>query len=524
MIVAESEKDTLKDVLYDCLTSSKAMANVFFKHHCYRPFGAAHDPIFETLDNDKIHRALIVCPRGWGKTTLAGLIFPAKKILFRDVNYIVYISATVTKAINDLQTLAAELQTNDTIKKLFGNVKGVRWAEGSGELVVNVLGKDIYIDAKGAGSQIRGLKHGQYRPDLYIIDDLEDKETVMNEERRDKLKRWFFSDVLNSEDLQGARVVMMGTLLHEDSLVANILDEEKWESNFDELEEKKWFASEKFVSVRIEACDDKFNSTWPEYMPSERIKAKALAYEKRGMLDEFYRELRNLIVPTQGATFSQQYFKYYKEDWQELRKIDNVVIVDPAKTTNLVSADSAITGVGFDGAKNKIYFRDCFRGKLHPEQIYKEACDMADRLDTYVVGIEVTSLNEFITYPFRAYIATRKKHYELVELKARGKKEERIKALSPFYRLGCIYHNEDQAIRGPLEAQLLVFPNGKLVDVIDSFAYCVEMFDLGERLFSIQPDDENETDPFKKAKMQEDEFETLKSGDYDKPFEGWANA
>src|SRR4030067_835073 len=105
----------------------------------------------------------------------------ALKELFQECKYILLISSTFKKAVGDLKTLAAELETNEMIRKVFGDMKGMQWAEGSGELE---LSTGIKIEAKGAGNQIRGLKYRQYRPDLIIVDDLEDPEEVRNEDRR----------------------------------------------------------------------------------------------------------------------------------------------------------------------------------------------------------------------------------------------------------------------------------------------------------------------------------------------------
>ena len=509
----ELSKSELLDVMEACLHSTKTMAEVFFKEHCYRPFGLIHEEIFRILDDDSIRAAAICCPRGFGKTTLMGLVFPAKKVLFRDSHYALLISSTASKAIKDLKTLARELQHNEMIKKIFGDLKGVQWAEGSGEIELN---SEIKIEAKGAGNQIRGLKYLFYRPDLIIVDDLEDPEEVRSEDRRAIIKEWFFADLMNSIDLSKTRVIVIGTILHEDSLLANILDEPaEIDPDYDSEAAKLAAMREKFYTVRLEACNDSFESTWSDYISTEEIKAKAAAYEKRGLLDVFYREYRNLPIAKKGAAFSTEYFKHYREDFKEFNRLDNVVIVDPAKTTNISSNPSAIVGVGFDSIKNKIYFRDCIKAKLHPDQIYKEACDMADRIGTCNIGIEVTSLNEFITYPFESYIKTRGRYYNLVELKAKGKKEDRIRGLVPFYRMGSIYHNEDMHIRGPLETQLLSFPRSKEDDVMDGFAYVIKMFDLGERFFSRQLD-ENES--------IEDEYKELEDEDKMEPFTGWRNA
>lgn len=509
-----SDKQELLGVLEKCYKSTRIMGETFYPEHCYRPFGDAHEPLFELLDDDTKRLVLIVCPRGFGKTTIAGLVFPSKKILFRDVFYILYISSTASKAVSDVQTLATELKVNENIQKIFGNVQGVRWAEGTGILDVNVLGRVIRVEAKGAGHQIRGLKFGHHRPDLIIIDDLEDPEQVANEERRAKLKKWLFADVLNSIDKDRTRVVMMGTVLHEDSLIQNILDEGKWESE-DEDEQKNIAAiAEQFTSIRIEACNDKLEATWPSYFSTDEIRAKAAAYEKRGLLDVFFREYRNLIIPTQGATFDSTMFKHYTEDFKYHQEWESIIIVDPAKTVNIKSADSAVVGIGFNGNANKIRVRDVRNGKMHPEEIYQHAVEMADRLHTLNIAVEVTSLNEFITYPFRAFLAKKRKAYQLIELKAKGKKEERIRAMAPFYRMGAVEHSDSIQVKGPVESQLLVFPNGKLVDVIDAEAYMIEAFDLGSRLFSMETDGMT---PEEKAKFEEDEFSILEKDDYDTP-------
>ena len=95
-----------------------------------------------------------------------------------------------------------------------------------------------------------------------------------------------------------------------------------------------------------------------------------------------------------------------------------------------------------------------------------------------------------------------RRYYDIVELKARASKEERIAALVPFYRLGFIYHNK--GVCGALEKQLLSFPRSKKDDIMDALAYVVEMLELGERYFI--PSDE--------GKDVEDEYKDLKEDDY----------
>jgi hypothetical protein len=204
------------------------------------------------------------------------------------------------------------------------------------------------------------------------------------------------------------------------------------------------------------------------------------------LLDVFYREYRGLPIAKETAVFKQEYFRYYSESDKEfsshLKECESLVIIDPAKTTNKLSDDSAIVGLGFNVQIPRIWVRDIDAGKFHPEEIYDRAFAMADRIGARTIGYEVTSLNEFITYPITTYMLKRGRFYNLVELKARDKKENRIAMLAPLYRLGYVYHNKN--VSTILESQLLGFPKSKRWDVMDATAYVVEMLELGERYFA----------------------------------------
>lgn len=489
----------IEDLLLPCLNSTAYTATTLFSEHITRPFCSVHTTILDLLDDDTKRLVAIAAPRGFGKTTLIGLCFTARKALFRFVPYIVYISATQTEAAAKVKTLARELLENEMVRSLFGDVKGVKWAEEKGEIeLIDGTGKAFcFIQAKGAGNQIRGLKWGKHRPGLFLVDDLEDKEEAKSEQNRAKLKKWFFGDLMgamDNSDASDSRLVMIGTIVHQDSLLSNLIDE-KAEFEFDnpddeEAQEAFKNTKETFHTVRLEACNDQFESVWPEFISTESIRNRAEAYRRRGLLDIFYMEFRNIVIAGEEATFQQSMFRYYAESSKEFRielktqQIENVVIIDPAKTANTSSAFTAIVGVGFNSISNRIYFRDCLNKRLKPDEIFKEAVDMALRLKTHVIGVEVTGLDNFITYPFRQYITTRNVFIEIVEIKAIKDKDLRIGGLAPFYRANQIYHNEDIHVRGPLESQLLSFPYSKFRDVMDCFANIVKMFDLGNRNFS----------------------------------------
>ena len=152
------------------------------------------------------------------------------------------------------------------------------------------------------------------------------------------------------------------------------------------------------------------------------------------------------------------------------------MIVDPAKTVKLHSADSAIVGVGLSKELPGIFIRDVVSGKLYPDELYQESLAMVERMNATVLAVEVTGLNEFITQPFENAIRMRGTMVRFLKLLAKGKKEERIAQLAPYYRQGLIFHNKRVCTK--LETQLLSFPRSKLLDVMDAFAYTIELMHL----------------------------------------------
>jgi hypothetical protein len=499
-------KDDTKLMLSQCFLSTKITSKIIFPDRFYLPFSSLHDTIFSILDDDSIQLALIIAPRGFGKTSTVNLAFPAKKILFQEKKFIVPISCTATQATMQGENLKRELTTNRFITGLFGPMKSDTFSK---EMWVTSTGTAIM--PRGAGQQVRGILFGDNRPDLIIVDDLEDAESVRSDEQRAKTKAWFFSDVMNSinRGRKDWKIIVIGTLLHEDSLLANIFDDAQ--EQIKSGKKPDWFCA------HLSLCDDNFHSNWPDFMSDEDVIKLVDQYRRINELDAFYREYMGVPIAKESAKFKQEMFKNYEETdkafLDDKKKLENIVILDPAKTSTSTADDTAIVGVGIDIQTPKIYVRDIVKGKLHPEQQYTECFNMADRIGAKVIGVEVTSLNEFITYPFRTEMLRQRRFYDIVELKARASKEERISALIPFYRLGFVYHNKN--VCGALEKQLMSFPRSKKDDIMDALAYTVEMLELGERYFV--PEEKN----------SEAEFKDLMKDDFDeefKPLNDWRTA
>jgi hypothetical protein len=492
------------------------MAKTFFPDRFHLPFAAPiHDQIFDLIDGPD-QKVAIAAPRGWGKTSIVALALIARWILFRLTGFVCYINKSHDAASLQTENLRRELVSNKMIKSFFGQIRTKDASQHGFEEVFSKkawVAYDSLVWPRGAGQQVRGVLFKNDRPGLIVIDDLEDPEKITNDDIRHRWYEWLYADVIKAlprigPEARTCKVVYIDTLKHEDSVLQKLLDSPEWKS------------------VRLEACDDDFKSTAPEFMSDEDIMKEWNQHVDAGQTDVFFRELRNLPISTKDSAFRQEYFHYYNlpldrqasesdltlDDIQVQKdqNIETVVIMDPAKTVKIHSAETAIIGVGIDLSSARLFIRDAVSEKLYPDEIYDAMFGMAQMLEAKVIGVEETSLNEFIKQPIKNEMFRRGSFFELVWLKPRGgtKKELRARELVPYYRGGYIYHNASCATIKKLETHLLRYPRPALWDLIDCMSYIIQMLELGERYFSPK-EDPNDI---------EAEYKEL---DYEKTMENW---
>src|SRR5690606_14794172 len=69
---------------------------------------------------------LLIIPRGFSKTTIASIAVPLYEILFRDHQYFACVSEAGAHAEMQLDNVKRELEGNEQIKLLFGNLRPER--------------------------------------------------------------------------------------------------------------------------------------------------------------------------------------------------------------------------------------------------------------------------------------------------------------------------------------------------------------------------------------------------------------
>lgn len=217
-------------------------------------------------------------PRGCAKSTILAFLKPIHRIAFKHKRFIVIVQNTYKKAVGTLESIKDEIRYNESLKNDFG-ITLEKDAEGD-TIFRSRDGFRTRVLCKGVEQigSIRGEKFGAYRPDYILGDDMEDDEMVKSAERRQSLKDLFDNALIPAGDIKSLDVDIIGTILHDDSLMADLVSSEKY------TEYRKLFFKARFEN----AVSGVRESLWPERWTvedlneMERLKPEAFAKEMQG--------------------------------------------------------------------------------------------------------------------------------------------------------------------------------------------------------------------------------------------------
>jgi predicted phage terminase large subunit-like protein len=206
--------------------------HTYFPHYCRYGDSVLHAWLDGTLpaivDNPDGQRLACAAPRGETKSTIVALIFVLWCLATGRKRYVILVADAFEQAAALLEAVKAELEANPRLAMDFPKAVGLGrvWNVG-----VAITATDAKIQAFGSGKRMRGLRHGPHRPDLVICDDLENDENVKSPEQRDKLQDWLQKTVLSlGEAGDTMDVILVGTVLHYDSVLARLLGNRLWRS------------------------------------------------------------------------------------------------------------------------------------------------------------------------------------------------------------------------------------------------------------------------------------------------------
>ena len=116
----ELDKETMA-IIQRASTDTRYCGKTFFPDIFEVPYSSLHNRIFDLIDGGS-RKKVIAAPRGIGKTSIARLV-AMRAIMYRQSQFIVYISRSATHAITQTENIKRQLMSNTLVRKCFGNIK-----------------------------------------------------------------------------------------------------------------------------------------------------------------------------------------------------------------------------------------------------------------------------------------------------------------------------------------------------------------------------------------------------------------
>lgn len=395
-------------------------------------------------------RRATAAPRGHAKSTNLTFKGSLHAALYRYKRYIIILSDTSDQANGFLSAIKDELEDNGAIREDFGDLTGGVWREN-----VIITSQGVRIDAIGAGQKIRGRKHKNWRPDLMVLDDIENDENVRTVEQRKKLENWFYKAVSKAGDTY-TDIVYIGTLLHYDSLLAKVLKNpayrsvkykavqsfstsplwETWESIYTDLgNEGRELEAKKFFEKNREEMLAGTKVLWEEKLSYYDLMVTRVSEGEAS----FNSELQNEPVNPDDCLFNEEWFDYYNPEDMDFSSADFRFygFVDPSLGKNRRADYSAILTGALEVPTGYLYILDADIARRHPDAIISDVLQKADWIQRtygkrYVkFGVETVQFQWFLKEQLAKSSARARIYLPIEEVPQSSDKVLRIQTLQP---------------------------------------------------------------------------------------------
>lgn len=453
----ETDRNKLRQYL---LAIFKRRENIhLFGWFIARPYFPLETPPFhkEILDliSDKNNRRIgVIAPRGHAKSTTVDMTYPLWAGCFEQEEFIVIISDTYTQAAEFINALKDEFENNPKIKWLFGNMKGDDWQDGE-----FVLSNGIKYAAKGSGMKIRGIRHRHTRPTLMIFDDIENDENIKSAEQRQKLYHWFTKAAIPAL-ARGGRAVVIGTILHFDSLVNKVM---KQQDVF-----KSW-QTRVFYAITTEE-DGTERALWPEHRSLEKLRAMRDDPGDQDFIGSitFAQEYQHKPFSEEDAIIQPDWIKECEPSQvpDKHTRLARVLTIDPAASERQTADFTAmiVADLYTDG---NVYIRAIRNQRTSPSVTADTVRELDEIYKPQVIGIEKGALG----LVFRDLL----EGLPVIGLEPDKDKVRRLLAVSRFFEAGRVYTVKNIQNGQAFREQLIEFPKGTHDDMVDAAAYAVRL-------------------------------------------------
>jgi predicted phage terminase large subunit-like protein len=441
----------------------------YLPHYFSAPEAPFHHELIAQVDRrpgpgEVVTPTVDAAPREGAKSTIVSFGYSLHQICHGLRHFIILGSDTEDLASDLTGYIYLELLYNERIKCDFGEMVRDNWAVDD-----FVTLNDVRLKARGRGQRLRGLKHKQFRPDLVILDDLENDQNVKSPDLVRKLLNWITRAVYPSIDATGS-LLWIGTILANKSAlwIAIHSQEEPW---------CHW-QRHLYRALNEETGPDgktMLVSFWPSLHPV----AKLLEQKKMMGSLAFNTEKQNNPVNEEGV-FQEDWFRFYHPEELSGKHLVVAGFFDPSVEALASSDYKSIITVGWDRREMVYYVLDAYIRKASIDAAIAAAYARHEQWGYWQFGVEVVAFQKLLLREFDRAAAQRGFHLPIRGTGQTINKETRISGMSPKVERGQIRFCRGQGNQDLLIEQLLYFPSKTVNDDgPDALEGCLSLLEGG---------------------------------------------
>ena len=382
-----------------------------------------------------------------------------------EISYILYIMETVGSVAANIEQMIMLIDETPELNRVLEIRKSRLGDDPTLYIYHREKKRNLYIKGRGAGQSLRGTRIGGSRPNVMIMDDIESEKTIATKDLRDKMKKWFFGQVVPAVD-PVHEFIMIGTPLHEDSLLINALESEKW------------VAIQLPIAEKYPVEEEELQSAWPDRFTYEFINDSYQMYDEQGKKTLWYQEHMLEIAPSEGLVF----------DMDKINKFDvNVMAEKLASMTFYVSVDLAVSEkeyadftsiavIGIDSGSGDWFVVDGQHGRWKPDETIDRIFYFVNKYRPYSVLLEKVAFQLSMKTFVQNEMIARGIFFNLEMVGRTTQKISVIKALQPIVEMGKFWVPKDYAkgfvdeLLHEMEMTTLESVRAKHDDILDSVA------------------------------------------------------
>lgn len=260
---------------------------------------------------------------------------------------IVIVSESGTMAENWITSIRGSIANNKWIKTIFGNLKNQsikddegKWTRSAFTVIKHSLpewqrGKGLTLIGKGVNMQVRGI-NVRGRPTLIIFDDLYSLYNTKTPESRAKIRYIADAEIRNSIDPKRGKIISMGTVVHEDTIVMDYKNSKFWHTIERPIMEKVIFDEVLYKYCKINRdkgtmdypssakCKELesmgYHTYWPDRWTLEMLLAKYAETVEKRTESMFWQEMFHITLAEEDKKIRRNMIR-----WAEIELVEKVI-------------------------------------------------------------------------------------------------------------------------------------------------------------------------------------------------------